>query len=306
MYALPHPRQLPKPMVPRTPVPHTAGSITALAAALRTEAKLLGDLYQVMEQQREAGTLGMWWFLLTEIMFFGGMFTAYTIYRHLYFTAFAEASSVLNIWWGAFNTAVLIGSSLTMAMAVWHAQNGNTKKIVFFLIATVLLGSLFLRVKYIEYSNKFEEHIFPASTDFRWAPPYKTSPDNFGDLFTMLIGVHHGEEAATEAPNAEKAPAKEHVSAATEQAIAADPMFASHVRLYFWIYFAMTGFHALHMIIGIGILLTLAWQANRGKFSKEYYSYIELTGLYWHFVDIVWIFLFPLLYLIGRHAHHVA
>src|SRR5438270_2703719 len=142
-----------------------------------------------MEQQREAGTLGMWWFLLTEIMFFGGMFLAYTLYRHLYFDAFAAGSNVLNIWWGAFNTAVLIASSLTMALAVFHAQTGNNKKVVFFLLFTVVLGSIFLRVKYIEYHDKFEEHVFPAG-DFRWPMHQeKVRPDNPGDLLLMLVGL---------------------------------------------------------------------------------------------------------------------
>ena len=218
-----------------------------------------------MEQQNEAGSLGMWWFLLTEIMFFGGMFTAYTVYRHMYFDAFAAASNALSIRWGAFNTAVLIGSSLTMALAVYHAQMGNNKKITLFLLLTVLLGGVFLGVKYIEYSAKFEEHIFPAASNFQW-PPYEAPTAGHEEVQQL-----------------------------------ADPTFTGHVRMYFFLYFVMTGFHATHMIIGIGILLVLARQSWKGKFSKEYHSYIELFGLYWHFVDIVWIFLFPLLYLVDRH-----
>lgn len=264
-----------------------------------------------MEQQREAGTLGMWWFLLTEIMFFGGMFLAYTIYRHMYFDAFAAGSNVLNIWWGAFNTAVLIASSLTMALAVYHAQTGNYKKVTFFLIFTVFLGTVFLRVKYIEYSNKFEEHVFPAG-DFRWPIEEKAGPpQNFGDLMLMLVGLSpSGEHKAIvdmQSPmpgNVTTAYAEGGSSYSVAGNIpveASDQGFAGHVRLYFWIYFVMTGFHALHMIIGIGLLLTLAWQSWHGKFTREYHSYIELTGLYWHFVDIVWIFLFPLLYLVDRH-----
>ena len=237
------------------------------------------------------------------------MFLAYTIYRHMYFDAFAAGSNVLSIWWGGFNTAVLIGSSLTMALAVYHAQMGGRKKVVLFLLLTVLLGSIFLRVKYIEYSDKFEEHVFPAG-DFRWPMAEKPGPPhNFGDLLVMLVGFHPGEQVA-EAPQnglptkvttkyAEKGPYYGVGGQRPEEA--ADSGFAGHVRMYFWIYFAMTGFHALHMIIGIGLLLMLAWQSWKGKFSREYHSYIELTGLYWHFVDIVWIFLFPLLYLVDRH-----
>lgn len=260
--------------------------------------------FDSMPQQIEAGTLGMWWFLLTEIMFFGGMILAYTVYRHMYFEAFAAGSNVLSLWWGGFNTVVLIGSSLTMALAVWHAQHGNTKKIVFFLCFTIVLGSIFLRVKYIEYHDKFTEHVFPAG-DFRWPIAEESHrPNNLGDLLGMLVGVEHlngeGDAKEASAPKGEAANTAVAVNPRAMQNMQ-DQAASGHVRMYFWLYFAMTGFHALHMIIGIGLLLTLAVQANRGKFSKEYHSYIELTGLYWHFVDIVWIFLFPLLYLVDRH-----
>jgi cytochrome c oxidase subunit III len=253
-----------------------------------------------MEQQREAGTLGMWWFLLTEIMFFGGMILAYTVYRHMYFDAFAAGSNVLSIWWGAFNTAVLIGSSLTMAMAVWHAQHGNSKKIVFFLLFTIVLGSVFLRVKYIEYHDKFTEHVFPAG-DFHWPIAHESNrPNNVGvEPLNSEETVQQGMPEKVTTKYAEKGPYYGVGGIVPEEV--QDQSFGGHVRMYFWLYFAMTGFHALHMVIGIGLLLVLAYQANRGKFSKEYHSYIELTGLYWHFVDIVWIFLFPLLYLVDRH-----
>jgi cytochrome c oxidase subunit III len=268
----------------------------------------LAHHFESMEQQREAGTLGMWWFLLTEIMFFGGMFTAYTVYRHLYFSAFAAGSDVLSVWWGGFNTCVLIGSSLTMALAVFYAQTGNAKKVVFFLLFTVVLGGIFLRVKYIEYSDKFSEHVFPAG-DYHWPTGEEPAgPHNPGDLLLMLVGLEATHPAG---PTEYGLPVKVTTKYAEEgpyygaggqlpEEVQSGSM-AGHVRMYFWFYFVMTGFHALHMIIGIGLLLMLAWQAWRGKFSREYHSYIELTGLYWHFVDIVWIFLFPLLYLVDRH-----
>jgi len=269
----------------------------------------LAHHFESMEQQREAGTLGMWWFLLTEIMFFGGMFLAYTVYRHIYFDAFAAGSNVLSIWWGTFNTAVLIASSLTMALAVFHAQMGNSRKVVRFLLFTIILGTIFLRVKYIEYSDKFEEHVFPAG-DFRWPIEHEANrPNNVGDMLLMLIGAEplnsspqgpeHAFSVKVTTKYAEKGPYYGVGGQVPEEV--QDPGFGGHVRMYFWLYFAMTGFHALHMIIGIGLLLMLAWQARKGKFSREYHSYIELTGLYWHFVDIVWIFLFPLLYLVDRH-----
>jgi cytochrome c oxidase subunit 3 len=200
-----------------------------------------------MDQQREAGTLGMWTFLVTEIMFFGGLFVSYALYRSMYPEAFEAASLKLNLVLGALNTGVLICSSLTMVLAVRSAQMGETKALVRYLFATIVLGSAFLVVKAFEYSHKIHEHLVPGAS-FHFEGP-------------------HGQQA----------------------------------EIYFSLYFMMTGLHALHMIIGIGILIVLLYQARRGRFSEEYYSPIDVTGLYWHFVDIVWIFLFPLLYLISRH-----
>jgi len=199
------------------------------------------------EQQREASSLGMWLFLVTEIMFFGGLFTAYVVYRTAYAEAFAHASHHLDITLGATNTAVLIGSSLTMALAVHAAQLGKKRNLQLFLLLTMILGSVFLGIKGIEYAHKFHEGHVP------------------GPFFT-----YEGPEAA----NAE---------------------------LFFSLYFGMTGLHALHMIIGIGVLTVLLVQATRGWYGPLYFTPVEMVGLYWHFVDIVWIFLFPLLYLIGRH-----
>ena len=205
--------------------------------------------FDSLDQQREASFFGMWVFLVTEIMFFGGLFTAYIIYRSNHSAGFLAGSHELDIGLGAFNTAVLIGSSLTMAMAVWAAQVGKRKLIVLFVILTILLGGVFLGVKGIEYGAKFEHHLLPGP-GFQW-------------------------------PGAE--PAQE-------------------VEMFFNLYFLMTGLHALHMVIGIGILAVLAWLAWRGAFSPENHNLVEGVGLYWHFVDIVWIFLFPLLYLLGRSA----
>ncbi len=198
-------------------------------------------------QQYQSSSLGMWVFLITEIMFFGGLFLVYSIYRALYPAAFAAASHHLDIKLGGFNTVALIGSSLTMAMAVHAGETGAKKGQVFWLILTMVLGSIFLGVKGIEYSHKFHEHLVP--------------------------GPHfHFPHAPREA------------------------------QLFFGLYFAMTGMHALHMVIGLGLLLTLAINAAKGKYTQAYHTPIEMIGLYWHFVDIVWIFLFPLLYLIGRHG----
>jgi cytochrome c oxidase subunit III len=200
-----------------------------------------------VEQQYEAASLGMWVFLLTEIMFFGGLFTGYTVYRAIYPLAFAEGSHHLDIMLGGVNTAVLIGSSLTMALAVYSAQVGERQALTRFLLLTILLGLVFLGIKGLEYAHKFEEHLVP------------------------------GRGFVAEGPH------------------------AAQIQLFFGFYFSMTGMHALHMIIGIAILGVLARQAWHGRFSPAYFTPVELSGLYWHFVDIVWIFLFPLLYLLGRH-----
>jgi len=201
-----------------------------------------------MAAQREASALGMWVFLVTEVLFFGGMFTAYVVYRATFRHDFEGASNLLDIRLGAFNTAVLIMSSLTMALAVWASAAGRRKLIIPFLLATILLGSVFLGVKFLEYKQKFEHHEVP------------------GAHFVVPEGL------------------------------------AKPSELFFSLYFCMTGLHALHMIIGIGLLSWLILKARRGEFTPQYNTPVDLVGLYWHFVDIVWIFLFPLLYLLGRHT----
>ena len=201
--------------------------------------------------------LGMWLFLVTEVLFFGGALMAYSIYRSWYPDAFASASHHLDITLGALNTAVLIVSSLTMAMAVYYSQLGDNTKVIIFLTVTLILCFAFLGIKYVEYSTKIHDHLFPAFTTFH---PTTTGP--------------HGIPEELQQP----------------------------VRIFLWIYFMMTGLHALHMIIGLGIMTWMyIWVAN-GTIDKDYTNPIEISGLYWHFVDIVWIFLFPLLYLIGRHG----
>jgi cytochrome c oxidase subunit 3 len=212
------------------------------------EHRALAHHFDNMEQQREAGSIGMWVFLVQEIMFFGGLFLAYAIFRAKFPEAFAAASNHLDIRLGAVNTVVLIVSSLTMALAVYFAQTGKRRPQVGFLLVTMLLGATFLVIKGFEYAEKFRDHLFPGAS-FTW--------------------TGHGD------PN--------------------------QVQIFYWIYFAMTGLHALHMIIGIGLLAYLVLFALKGRYTPEYHAPVELTGLYWHFVDIVWIFLFPLLYLLGRH-----
>jgi len=238
-----------------------------------------GELYgqfQTLEQQKESATLGMWIFLVTEVLFFGGLFLTYTINRHEFFTAFGIGSNTLDIKLGGFNTVVLIMSSLTMAMAVWSAQVGKKKLVSGFLIATLGLGTVFLGVKVKEYKQKFDHHLIP------------------GHGFDMTYRATH--PAPDDDPK-EIAAEKEEV----EKAFASDPDTNAHAQLYFSLYFGMTGLHALHMIVGAGLLVWLIKGSFRGRFTPQYNTPVEIVGLYWHFVDIVWIYLFPLLYLIDRH-----
>lgn len=237
--------------------------------------------FDTMSQQKEAAVVGMWVFLLTEILFFGGLFAAYMVYRIWYFDAFAEASRSLSLFWGGLNTAVLIGSSLTMAMAVRGAQTNKRKATVNWLILTMILGTVFLGVKVIEYADKFEHHHVPGY-NFQWAAAHEAP----------AAGAEHA------APAAEGAAAAE---GHRELSLNADQLQLT-TQIYFSLYFTMTGLHALHMIIGIGIMCVITWMAHKGKFDEQYYTPVEMAGLYWHFVDIVWIFLFPLLYLVERHT----
>jgi cytochrome c oxidase subunit III len=226
----------------------------------------LAHHFDNLEQQREAGTLGMWIFLVTEIMFFGGLFLAYTLYRASYPEAFAAASNHLDLRLGSINTVVLIFSSLTMALAVYNAQTGNRRLQIVFLALTLILGTTFLGIKAVEYHQKYVDNLIPGSV----LANHPFNPD----------------ERVLEELNL---PAN---------------VSLHNVEMFYWIYFAMTGLHALHMIIGAGMLCVLIYFAWKGRYTPEYHSHVELGGLYWHFVDIVWIFLFPLLYLLGRHMAH--
>jgi|SoiMethySBSTD1v2_1073268.scaffolds.fasta_scaffold597172_2 cytochrome c oxidase subunit III len=208
----------------------------------------LAHHFDNLAQQGEASTLGMWVFLVTEVLFFGGLFLVYLVYRSKYPEAFIAGSHELDVLLGGINTAVLITSSLTMALAVHAAQTGHRRTLIWLLIATMVLGAAFLGIKSVEYYHKFEEHHIPGP----------------GFVF--------------------------------------EKEYFANVQLFFSLYFLMTGLHALHMIIGLGIMTWMLVWSWRGIVTAEYYSPIEISGLYWHFVDIVWIFLFPLLYLLGRHG----
>ena len=202
------------------------------------------DIYQ----QRDTAYSGMWLFLSTEVLFFGGVFFSYVIYRRLYYEAFVEGSRTLSVMLGGLNTGILLCSSLFMALAVHAAQRGRNKEIVLYLVITELIGALFLGIKFFEYYQHYKEHLVPG-------------------LNFTYSGAN-----------------------------------SSQVQLFMVFYFVLTGLHAVHMLVGLGVLSTLTLLASRKKFSADYYNPIDVAGLYWHFVDIVWIYLFPLLYLIDRRG----
>jgi cytochrome c oxidase subunit 3 len=236
----------------------------------------LAHQFEHPEQQRQSSTLGMWIFLITEVMFFGGLFCGYTIYRWQYPDAWVVGSHLLSIKWGGLNTVVLLLSSLTMVLAVHGAQTGKRKLSAFWLILTMVLGLVFLGVKVIEYRAKIEHHLVP-NENFQFDPAHVTT-----------------EHGSRHAPPVAGGEGHNYLQALSK----VEP---NHLRMFYSFYFMMTGMHAIHMIIGEGIMLVMVMMTLKGRFSPDYYNPIEISGLYWHFVDIVWIFLFPLLYLVGRH-----
>ncbi len=197
------------------------------------------------DRQFDAGRMGIWLFLVTEVLLFGGLFCAFAVFRNWYFDSFVEAHHHLDKVMGGINTMVLIGSSLTMALAVRAAQKSQSKTVVLLLGITLLLAATFLGIKYLEYSHKFHEGLLPGR-------------------YFHATGFH------TKEPG-----------------------------IFFAIYFMMTGIHGLHVVIGMGLISWVLWRARNGEFSSRYYAPVEGVGLYWHLVDMIWIYLFPLLYLVG-------
>jgi cytochrome c oxidase subunit 3 len=197
------------------------------------------------EQQRESAKLGMWIFLLTEVLLFGGLFVAYGIFRAWYPEMFYNAHKQLNVLMGTVNTVVLITSSLTMALSIRSMQVNDKKMTRLYLVLTLLFAFTFLVIKYFEYSHKIELGQLP------------------GNMYTFT-GVE-----------------------------------GNNPHIFFSIYFAMTGLHGIHVLIGMLVISWVLYRTGKNHFSAEYYTPIEMAGLYWHLVDLIWIFLFPLLYLIG-------
>jgi cytochrome c oxidase subunit 3 len=275
-----------------------------------------------MEQQKEASGFGMWVFLIQEIMFFGGLFIAYLVYRNRYFPAFGAASSALDIKLGTINTVVLIASSLTMALAVNAAQLGKRIRLIAFILATMFLGTIFLGIKVVEYSQKYERREIPGA-NFCFEPPsgspcagVSEEKEPTLELVKRYLtsGIGHPPSPEHTQPGAVSGtePGSSHREAegvpnAPEGDLSAANTGSSERRrsmpgseIYFSLYFAMTGMHALHMIVGMGVMTWLLVLAYKGVFTSTYFTTVENFGLYWHFVDIVWIYLFPLLYLINR------
>lgn len=225
--------------------------------------------FHTLEQQRSASKFGMWLFIAQEILFFSGLFMAYAVFRYLYPETYLAAHHHLSWQLGATNTVVLLFSSFTMALAVRCSQLGDNKWLQIWLVITILCAFGFLGIKYIEYTHKIHDGLLPG--DY-YGLPEKDDAGNFkldaegGRIYTSEIAKNN------EIPGA---PA-----------------------IFFAIYFVMTGMHGLHVLIGIGVLLWILLRARRGDFGPKYYNPVEYTGLYWHLVDLIWIFLFPLLYLV--------
>jgi cytochrome c oxidase subunit 3 len=219
-----------------------------------SEAPELSVQFDDLEQQHRASSLGMWMFLATEVMFFGGLILAYVVYRATSPAEFAAASRHLNLWLGCLNTVVLLGSSLTMALAVRASQLHDRRSLLRYLAATMLLGACFLGIKAIEYGQEYYEHLIPGL--------------NFQTPGNVL------------------------------ETTGQSSLDSRRFEMFFVLYFFMTGLHAVHLIIGIVLVGTMAFLVGRNWFSGSAETQIDVTGLYWHFVDIVWVFLYPLLYLI--------
>jgi cytochrome c oxidase subunit III len=273
----------------------------------------LAHHFETPQQQYDSGKLGMWMFLATEVLLFSGLFCAYAVYRASHPQVFEWAHRYLNIWLGGTNTIVLICSSLSMAWAVRAAQMGRRRLLVICLALTLLGGLGFLSIKYVEYKNKWEEGLL-------WAGQWKPTPEAVEQLHTGMPGrevIPASLPAASIAPASASQLTIDGVKADRSQ-IAPAPAGPAGVRLdrragashllppaaprelwiFFSIYFLMTGLHGLHVIAGLGVITWVLVRAVRGGFGPAYYTPVDLVGLYWHLVDVVWIFLFPLLYLV--------
>jgi len=243
--------------------------------SIHFEHSAVHEQFRNADQQREAATLGMWTFLATEILFFGGLFVTYTVYRHRWPEAFREGSLDLKWYLGGINTGVLLLSSFFMAMAVHASQKGENSKIIRNLLITMLLAITFIGIKLTEYYVEYDEGLLPGKTFSIEEPP----PSQQSALTRALAKFEYwfDPSAAHHAEVHHRKPQEE---------------------LFMCFYFIMTAIHATHMLIGIGLMTWLILMARARRFSVAWHNPVEITGLYWHFVDTVWVFLFPILYLL--------
>jgi len=235
------------------------------------------------EQEFDACKTGMWIFLVTEIMLFGGLFVGYTVFRNWNPELWKLASEYILDWkLGALNTLVLIISSWTMVMGVYSAQTSNLKALKRYLLLTILLAGAFMVVKGFEYTAKFDHHAFPVAADY-------------SESKTLVI-----ERGFTLHSDQETDPVKRAELKKIEDIFNKDTQGnTKNLNVFMGFYFTMTGIHGFHILIGMGLLAWLYVRACRGEFHKQYFTPIEMVGLYWHIVDLIWIFLFPLFYLVG-------
>lgn len=247
----------------------------------------LAHHFDTPKQQFDAAKLGIWAFLAQEILFFSGLFVAYGIFRFWYPEAFSVGSHLLNWQLGGLNTCVLLFSSWTAAMSVRSAQIGEQKGVPLdkqlklagriwttrFMLITIVCAFGFMIIKYMEYSHKFHAGFLPGQY---WGHPY----------FDMT--------AAAPAEFAEELRAAISSAAYT----GGEGGVPYHIRSFYGIYYVMTGLHGIHVVIGIFLIAWIARKNMKGAFSAEYNTPVDIVALYWHLVDLVWIFLFPLLYLI--------
>jgi cytochrome c oxidase subunit 3 len=269
--------------------------------------------YENIEQQNESYIVGMWSFLVTEVMFFGALFLLYSLYRVLYFNAYLEAHQFLDVKMGTINTFILLFSSWAMVMAVYNGQKGRRTSVLAFLTITQLCAAGFMVVKYFEYTKKFGEGIFPDAR-FNYAKALKMHHEEHGESHApsprheqAWKALEEAEKAPEVAFNAPKAIAGMAGTPAAGQVKEALPSTAwskfeteqNKARIFFSIYFTMTGLHGIHVLVGMLLMGALMYFYAVKHHCVEDYIPLELIGLYWHFVDIVWIFLFPLMYLIS-------
>ncbi len=260
----------------------------------------------------QSAKFGMWLFLATEVLLFGGLFAAFTIFRWLYLDVFIDACRHLDIALGATNTAVLLTSSLTAALSVDAAQRGNNAAVRKYLLFTILCGFGFLVIKYQEYSYKAGHGIFPGDfhevlyfgayliiTCALTAIAFKHFHNRRMGSFYTYLSVILVLTAAYFISNVMIFGGPGH-PAAHADTVWGDAAFGNKYKMFYGLYYCMTGLHALHVIMGMGILFWVFLLAKEDRFSGQYYTPVEVGALYWHLVDLIWIYLFPLLYLIGR------